>query len=120
MSGGEAALADLPRTLAGHVQLTLLALAMGLAVSGPLGTFVTRRPRWQSWVLGVASVLQTIPGLALLAMMVPLLGLIGGFLEARGFPGPPSIGFLPAVLALALYSVLPMLRNTVVGLTEVD
>jgi osmoprotectant transport system permease protein len=120
VSGGEAALADLPRTLAGHVQLTLLALAMGLAVSGPLGTFATRRPTWQPFVLGIASVLQTIPGLALLAMMVPLLGFVGGVLEARGLPGPPSIGFLPAVLALALYSVLPMLRNTVVGLMEVD
>ena len=113
-------LADLPRYLAGHVQLTLLALAIGLIVSLPLGVLATRKPRLESGVLGAASVLQTIPGLALLALMVPLLGVLGTTLEGWGLPSPPSIGFLPAVLALALYSVLPMLRNTVTGIRQVD
>jgi len=113
-------LAELPRYLAGHVQLTLLALAIGLIVSLPLGVLATRKPRLESAVLGTASVLQTIPGLALLALMVPLLGVLGATLKGWGLPSPPSIGFLPAVLALALYSVLPMLRNTVTGIRQVD
>lgn len=115
-----AQLADLPRTLAAHVRLTLVALALGIGVSLPLGIYATRHPRLERAALGVASVLQTIPGLALLALMVPLLAWLSGVLEGAGGPSLPSIGFLPAVTALALYSVLPMLRNTVTGLAGVD
>lgn len=111
---------ELPRYLAGHVQLTLISLAVGLAVSLPLGIAATRRPRLESAALGIASVMQTIPGLALLALMVPLLGFLGAAGAALGWPALPSIGFLPAVLALSLYSVLPMLRNTVTGISGVD
>lgn len=112
--------AELPRYAAGHVELTLLALAIGIALSLPLGIAATRRPRLETWALGVASVLQTVPGLALLALMVPLLGFVGTGLGKLGWPAPPSIGFLPAVIALSLYSVLPMLRNTVIGIAGVD
>ena len=111
---------ELPRYLAGHVQLTLISLGVGLGVSLPLGIAATRRPRLESAALGIASVLQTIPGLALLALMVPLLGFLGTVFAGVGWPAPPSIGFLPAVLALSLYSVLPMLRNTVTGIAGVD
>jgi len=111
---------ELPRYLAGHVQLTLISLGVGLIVSLPLGIAATRRPRLEATALGVASVLQTIPGLALLALMVPLLGFFGSALAGFGWPAPPSIGFLPAVLALSLYSVLPILRNTVTGIAGVD
>lgn len=113
-------LVALPPYLAGHVQLTLVALSVGLLISLPLGIAASRRPRLEAWALGVASVAQTIPGLALLALMVPLLGGVGAVLAGLGWPAPPSIGFLPAVLALSLYSVLPMLRNSVTGLAGVD
>lgn len=120
MSGLRDQLGELPGFLAGHVQLTLLALLAGLVVSLPLGIAATRRPRFGAAALALASVLQTIPGLALLALMVPLLGSLGPAFEGLGWPAPPSIGFLPAVLALSLYSVLPILRNTVTGIAGVD
>src|SRR5690606_11431947 len=65
----------------------------------------TRVKRLEWPVLAIAGVLQTVPSLALLALMVPLLG---------------RIGFLPAFIALVLYSMLPILRNTVTGINEVD
>ena len=120
MSGMGHALVELPRYLAAHIELSLLALAIALAVSLPLGVLATRRPGLGAAALGFASVLQTIPGLALLALMVPLLGGLGVALGWAGLPTPPSIGFLPALVALSLYGVLPMLRNTVTGLEGVD
>ncbi len=120
MSGLAEQWADLPPYLAAHVRLTLLSLAIGLAASLPLGIAAARRPGLERAVLGVASVVQTIPGLALLALMVPLLGALGPAATSLGLTAPPSIGFLPAVIALSLYSVLPMLRNTVTGLAGVD
>ncbi|XBQ15154.1 MAG: ABC transporter permease/substrate-binding protein [Oceanicaulis sp.] len=96
----------LPAFLGGHIRLSLAAILTALAISVPLGVFAARRPAVAGPALGAASVLQTIPGLALLALMVPLLG--------------GMIGFLPAYLALMLYGVLPMLRNTIVGLQGVD
>ena len=93
-----------------HLQLALLALLIGIVVSVPLGVVISR-VRWlEHPVLGLASIVQTVPSLALLAIMVPLLALLG----------LPSIGFLPAFIALTLYSVLPVLRNTVTGLAGVD
>ncbi|HUX26577.1 MAG TPA: glycine betaine ABC transporter substrate-binding protein [Burkholderiales bacterium] len=103
-------LALLPGYLNAHLQLTLAALLLGVLISVPLGVLVAR-VRWlEQPVLGVASVIQTVPSLALLAIMVPLLA------AAR----MPSIGFLPAFIGLVLYSVLPILRNTVTGLGTVD
>lgn len=98
-------LAFMPDYLGRHLVLTLSALATGIAISLPLGMFAAGRPRLRTGILGVASVIQTIPSLALLAFMVPLIG---------------RIGFLPAFIALVLYSLLPVLRNTVTGLNEVD
>jgi osmoprotectant transport system permease protein len=97
---------ELPGCLGGHMLLSVAALAVGLSVSLPLGVFVSRRPRLAEWMLAVAGVLQTIPSLALLALMVPLLG--------------GMIGFWPAFVAMTLYSFLPILANTVVGLRGVD
>jgi len=103
-------LALLPGYLTAHLQLTLAALAVGIAVSVPLGLLVHRVRRLEGLALGAASVVQTVPSLALLAIMVPVLGALG----------LPSIGYLPAFLGLALYNVLPILRNTVTGLAGVD
>jgi osmoprotectant transport system permease protein len=103
-------LALLPGYLTAHLQLALVALLVGTSVSIPLGVLVAR-VRWlEQPVLGVASVIQTIPSLALLAIMVPLLSA----LQLQ------SIGYLPAFIGLVLYSVLPILRNTVTGLGTVD
>lgn len=103
-------LALLPQYLTAHLQLSLAALLFGVGLSVPLG-IVAARIRWlEQPVLGVASVIQTIPSLALLAVMVPLLAAIG----------VQSIGFLPAFIGLVLYSMLPILRNTVTGLSGVD
>ncbi|APR82352.1 L-proline glycine betaine binding ABC transporter protein ProX [Minicystis rosea] len=103
-------LALLPRLLAAHLGLTLVALALGVAVSVPLGVLVSRSRRLEAPVLGAASVIQTIPSLALLAFMVPALAALGTH----------SIGYLPALIGLFLYSLLPVLRNTVAGLAGID
>jgi osmoprotectant transport system permease protein len=106
MSEALAAQLDLlPGYLSHHLVLTLVALTAGIAVCLPLGLLVARVRTLQWPVLTLAGILQTIPGLALLALMVPLLG---------------RIGFVPAVLALILYSFLPILRNTVTGILGVD
>ncbi len=65
-------LALLPGYLTAHLQLSLVALLAGTAVSVPLGVWIARRERFEASVLGVASVIQTIPSLALLAIMVPV------------------------------------------------
>jgi osmoprotectant transport system permease protein len=113
-------LALLPGYLMAHLRLSLVALAAGTALSVPLGILVTRRRRLEGPLLGTASVIQTIPSLALLAIMVPLLGVVGAFTAARLGVELRSIGELPALLALTLYSMLPILRNTVAGIQGVD
>jgi len=100
----------LPSYLAAHVQLVLAALALAISISLPLGIAAARAPRLGRAVLAVAALVQTIPGLALLAVMVPVLAAIG----------LRSIGFLPALIGLTLYGLLPILRNTVTGLIGVD
>lgn len=112
-------LALLPERLTAHLQLCLVALAFGMAIAIPLGILVTRRRSLQGGVLGVASVIQTIPSLALLAIMVPTLATLALWLERFGLE-LRSIGFPPAIVALSLYSILPILRNTVAGISGVD
>ncbi|HEX5065760.1 MAG TPA: ABC transporter permease/substrate-binding protein [Myxococcota bacterium] len=119
MSGLQEQLALLPGYAIAHLQLSLVALFVGAGISIPLGIYLARRPRLEPGVLGVASALQTIPSLALLAIAVPLLAAAGALLARVGVP-IRGIGYLPALLALALYSVLPILRNTVAGLHGVD
>jgi osmoprotectant transport system permease protein len=103
-------LALLPQYLSAHVRLSLAALAAGIALAVPAGVVVSRTRSLEAPLLGLAGVIQTIPALALLAVMVPLL-------SGLGLPG---IGVLPAFLGLVLYSLLPILRNTVTGLHGVD
>jgi osmoprotectant transport system permease protein len=112
-------LALVPEYLTAHLRLSLLALAIGAGVSVPLGVWLTRRPRLEPGVLGVASVIQTIPSLALLAIMVPALAALGALVQRFGIE-LRGIGFTPALIALSLYSVLPILRNTVAGISSVD
>lgn len=108
-------LVDLPGYLSAHVLLVVVALGVGAAVSIPLAVVLTRSRRWQLPVLSTAGVIQTVPSLALLALMVPVFK----GLQQAGVDVSAS-GFLPAVIALTLYSMLPMLRNTVAGIQQVD
>jgi osmoprotectant transport system permease protein len=114
------AFARLPDYLGNHVQVSLTALALGLAVSIPLALAVLRRPLLQGVLLAVASVAQTIPGLALLALFYPLLLGLAAVSERLFGLSFSALGFLPSVLALALYSMLPVLRNVVVGVNGID
>jgi osmoprotectant transport system permease protein len=110
------AMTRIPDLLAAHLLLSAAALVLGLAISLPLAIWSGRSPRVARVTLGVASLVQTIPSLALLALFYPLLlflsGLVGG--------GIPALGFLPSLLALSLYAVLPILRNGVTGLAGID
>ena len=98
-------LALLPDYLSRHLLLSVTAIVAGVLISIPLSVIALRNKKLQGPLLATASAIQTIPGLALLALMVPLLR---------------QIGFVPAVIALILYSVLPVLRNAVTGIEEVD
>lgn len=98
--------AELPQYLGGHMLLSASALLVGLVISVPLGIMVSRHRRRGEVVLGLAGIIQTVPSLALLALMVPLLG--------------GMIGFVPAFIALTLYSILPALSNTITGIRGVD
>ncbi len=95
---------DFLRLLGQHLMLVFGSLAIALAVGVPLGVAAWRWPRSAGWVLGVVAVLQTIPSLALLAFLIALLG---------------TIGFVPALIALFLYALLPIVRNTHAGLQGV-
>ncbi len=99
-------LAQLPDRLAGHLTLSMAALLIGAAISIPLGILAARSQRLGGPILAIVGLAQTIPSIALLALMVPLLG--------------GMIGFWPAFVALTIYSMLPILRNTATGLADVD
>jgi osmoprotectant transport system permease protein len=90
-----------------HLELVLAAMFIASAIAVPTGILLTRRAGLRRSVLGFASVLQTIPSLALFGFLIPV-PLIGG------------IGKRTAIVALVLYALLPMLRNTLVGILGVD
>lgn len=87
-----------------HFYLSFLAIFLGILVAVPLGAWLTRVKKGSETVIKVVGVFQTIPSLALLSIMIPFFG----------------IGKIPAVIALFLYSLLPILRNTYVGIKSVD
>jgi len=114
------ALGHLPDYLGNHVRVSVTALALGLVISLPLAIVARRRPVLRGALLGLASVVQTVPGLALLALFYPLLLALAALSLKYFGAGFSAFGFLPSVLALALYSMLPVLRNTITGLDGVD
>ncbi len=111
-----AALADLPVKLAAHVTLSAAALGLAIVVAAPLVLLTRTRPGLRWAALAAAGLVQTIPALALLALFYPAL------LAVRGVTGGtlPVLGFLPALLALTLYALLPLLRGGLNGLMGVD
>jgi osmoprotectant transport system permease protein len=90
-----------------HLTLVLIAMAFAIAIGVPLGMLIVHRPALRDLALGLASIFQTIPSLALFGFLIPI-PFIGG------------IGRRTAIVALVLYALLPILRNTYVGLTGID
>ena len=87
--------------------MVALSVAIAIAIAMPAGILITRRPKWRTLALGFASVMQTVPSLALFGFLIPV-PFIGG------------IGRHTAVIALIFYALLPILRNTVTGILGVD
>lgn len=87
-----------------HIELTAISLVLAILIAIPVGVILTRKQKWAEPIIGIAAVFQTIPSLALLGFMIPLFG----------------IGFTPAVIALTIYGLLPILRNTYTGILGVN
>src|SRR5712691_581174 len=90
-----------------HIQLVAAAMAIALIVGLPVGVALVRRRALRRWVFGAANIVQTIPSLALFGFLIPV-------------PWLGGIGANTAILALALYALLPVLRNTCTGIEGVD
>ncbi|MCJ7842730.1 ABC transporter permease [Lederbergia sp. NSJ-179] len=87
-----------------HLFLAGISMILAIIIAVPLGIILTRNKKVAEFVIGIAAVIQTIPSLALLGFMLPLFG----------------IGMVPAIIALTLYALLPILRNTYTGIIGVD
>lgn len=90
-----------------HLYLVIVSMAIATTMAIPAGILLTRRRALQRWVLGFANIMQTVPSLALFGFLIPL-PFLGG------------IGKNTAIVALVLYALLPILRNTLTGLLNVD
>jgi osmoprotectant transport system permease protein len=90
-----------------HLYLVMLSMAIATTIAIPAGILLTRRPMFRRWALGFANIMQTVPSLALFGFLIPL-PFLGG------------IGKSTAIVALVLYALLPILRNTLTGLLNVD
>lgn len=97
--------ADFGRLTLEHLGLVFVSLALSILVGIPLGIVAARQPASEGWILGATGVVQTIPSLALLAVLIPVTG---------------RIGVVPAFIALALYALLPIVRNTHVALARIS
>src|SRR5580698_8521808 len=98
---------DLLELTGEHLVLVSVAMALAILIGVPAGGFLTRHEGARRWMLGFASVMQTIPSLALFGFLIPI-PFIGG------------IGKRTVIVALVLYALLPILRNTFVGIVNVD
>lgn len=96
--------AQLLEALLEHIQISVIALLLAVIIAIPVGIYLTRREKLAESVIGTSAVMQTIPSLALLGLLIPLVG----------------IGRVPAIIALVAYALLPILRNTYTGIKEVD
>ncbi|BAY07567.1 ABC transporter permease [Calothrix sp. NIES-2098] len=90
-----------------HLFMVGIAIGIAVLIGIPLGILITRQTQLRQPILGIANILQTIPSLALFGLLIPV-PIIGG------------IGVVPAIVALTLYSLLPIIRNTYTGITGVD
>jgi len=92
-----------------HVSIVGVAVGFAILTGVPIGIGITQNKRAADIVLGIASIIVTIPSVALFGLMIPILSTIG-----------QGVGYLPAVIAVLLYSQLPIIRNTYVAITNVD
>lgn len=92
-----------------HIQLVVLAIILSIMIGVPLGIYLTTNDDLAETVLQIASIIMTIPSIALFGIMIPILSIIG-----------QGIGFFPALIALILYSQLPIIRNTYTGIKDID
>jgi osmoprotectant transport system permease protein len=90
-----------------HLQLVGISTGIAILVGIPLGILLTRQPQFKRYVLGFANIMQTIPSLALFGFLIPI-PVLGG------------IGTRTAIAALILYALLPIIRNTYIGIMEID
>lgn len=95
---------ELLQALFEHIQISFIALLIATFIAIPIGIYLTRHTKLAEPIINITAVLQTIPSLALLGLMIPLFG----------------IGRVPAIIALVIYALLPILRNTYTGIKEVD
>ena len=95
---------DWGTALGQHLQLSLLTLLLAVFLAVPLAVYLSTRKRASNWVLQVAGIFQTIPSMALLGLFIPIMG----------------IGTLPALTALVIYAIFPILQNTITGLQGID
>ncbi|MZQ81179.1 ABC transporter permease subunit [Paenibacillus sp. 5J-6] len=95
---------EIIKAIGEHIQISFIALMIAVVIAIPIAIYGTRRPRWAEGIIGVSAVLQTIPSLALLGLLIPFVG----------------IGKKPAIIALIIYSLLPILRNTYTGIRQID
>lgn len=87
-----------------HIEISFIALLIAVLIAVPTGIWLTRQRKLADTIIGTASVIQTIPSLALLGLLIPVVG----------------IGRIPAIIALTAYALLPILRNTYTGIREID
>lgn len=92
------------QSLLEHIQLSFISLGLAVLIAVPLAIFLMDRKKIAEPIIQITAIFQTIPSLALLGLLIPILG----------------IGFVPAIIALTVYALLPILRNTYTGLTEID
>ena len=95
---------DWVTALGQHLQLSLLTLLLAIFLAVPLAIYLSTRKRASNWVLQLAGIFQTIPSMALLGLFIPIMG----------------IGTLPALTALVIYAIFPILQNTITGLQGID
>ncbi len=115
-----AAFAVLPNYLSQHVLLSLCAMALGAGGSLPLAIWAARQPSLRWPLLAATSLVQTVPALALLALFYPLLLAFSGVMQILFGASIAALGFLPALLALALYAMLPIVRATISAIAGID
>lgn len=98
-----------------HIQIVAVAVGLAILTGVPIGIAITRNRSIANTVLYIASMIITVPSIALFGIMIPILSFVGGLIGAR-----MGIGYLPAVIAVLLYSQLPIIRNTYTAVTNVD
>lgn len=97
-------LGDIGELTVEHLQITAMSISLAILIGVPLGIFITRHKKLANVIMGVANVFQTLPSLALFGLIIPILG----------------IGYKPSVFVLFLYALLPIIKNTFLGISSVD